>query len=334
MFNRGDKNLSKKDSAIINEIDKARLKLSIEHYIKYFIGKRTREINKDEALEAVALAVREFAMDKMYETIARYNKVNTKRVYYLSIEYLIGRSLENNLHNLGLFNILKNIKIDGLPEDISLTEIFDAEYDPALGNGGLGRLAACYLDSMASLGIPGFGYGINYQFGLFKQKFENGYQIEQADTWLGEDSPWQFVRLDRKVAIPMYGEVETLKNASGQDSYIWMNTKTMYGVPFDFPIVGYDGKSVNYLRLFSAKTDVNLILISLMKAVILKPFAIRLKQKQFPRFYIRLTLWNPEKNCASNNSTSLFPALFRILFAALWKRATISARCRNKFAFS
>ena len=151
--------MSKKDSAIINEIDKARLKLSIEHYIKYFIGKRTREINKDEALEAVALAVREFAMDKMYETIARYNKVNTKRVYYLSIEYLIGRSLENNLHNLGLFNILKNIKIDGLPEDISLTEIFDAEYDPALGNGGLGRLAACYLDSMASLGIPGFGYG-------------------------------------------------------------------------------------------------------------------------------------------------------------------------------
>ena len=173
MFNRGDKNLSKKDSAIINEIDKARLKLSIEHYIKYFIGKRTREINKDEALEAVALAVREFAMDKMYETIARYNKVNTKRVYYLSIEYLIGRSLENNLHNLGLFNILKNIKIDGLPEDISLTEIFDAEYDPALGNGGLGRLAACYLDSMASLGIPGFGYGINSQVGLFKHKFEN-----------------------------------------------------------------------------------------------------------------------------------------------------------------
>ena len=247
--------MSKKDSAIINEIDKARLKLSIEHYIKYFIGKRTREINKDEALDAIALAVREFAMDKMYETIARYNKVNTKRVYYLSIEYLIGRSLENNLHNLGLFNILKNIKIDGFPEDISLEEIFDAEYDPALGNGGLGRLAACYLDSMASLGIPGFGYGINYQFGLFKQKFDNGYQVEQADTWQGEDSPWQFARLDRKVAIPMYGDVETFKNASGQESYIWMNTKTMYGVPFDFPIVGYDGKSVNYLRLFSAKTD-------------------------------------------------------------------------------
>ena len=248
--------MKKKDNtaAIISEIDKARLKLSIEHYIKYFIGKRTCEINKDEALEAIALAVREFAMDKMYDTIARYNQENAKRVYYLSIEYLIGRSLENNLHNLGLFDILKDIKIEGFP-DISLQEIFDAEYDPALGNGGLGRLAACYLDSMASLGIPGFGYGINYQFGLFKQKFENGYQIEQADSWQGEDSPWQFARNDRKVTIPINGNVEVIKNANGQDTFIWMNTQHVYGIPYDFPIVGYKGKDVNYLRLFSAKTD-------------------------------------------------------------------------------
>ena len=243
-----------KDSAIINEIDKARLKLSIEHYIKYFIGKRTCEINRDEALNAIALAVREFAMDKMYETIARYNRANSKRIYYLSVEYLIGRSLENNLHNLGLFNIMKNIKIEGFP-DIKLEDIFDAEYDPALGNGGLGRLAACYLDSMASLGIAGFGYGINYHFGLFKQKFENGYQIEQADSWLAEDSPWQFARHDRTVKIPIYGEVETFRDASGKENYIWLNTQHLYGVPYDFPIVGYDGKSVNYLRLFSARTD-------------------------------------------------------------------------------
>ncbi len=244
----------KQNATIISEIDKARLKLSIEHYIKYFIGKRTCEINKDEALHAIALAVREFAMDKMYETIARYNQCNSKRIYYLSIEYLIGRSLENNLHNLGLFDIIKSIKIEGFP-DMSLEEIFDTEYDPALGNGGLGRLAACYLDSMASLGIAGFGYGINYQFGLFKQKFENGYQIEQADSWQGENSPWQFAREDRTVKIPIYGEVEAIDNGTGEPSYIWMNTKTLYGVPYDFPIVGYEGKSVNYLRLFSAKTD-------------------------------------------------------------------------------
>ncbi|MBE6447978.1 MAG: glycogen/starch/alpha-glucan phosphorylase [Alphaproteobacteria bacterium] len=238
----------------MNEIDRARLKVSIEHYIKYFIGKRTCELTKEEALEAISLAVREFAMDKMYETIARYNRCNSKRIYYLSIEYLIGRSLENNLHNLGLFDIIKNIQIDGFP-NFSLEEIFDAEYDPALGNGGLGRLAACYLDSMASLGLAGFGYGIDYKFGLFKQKFENGYQIEQADSWLGENSPWQFARHDRIVKIPIYGDVEVLDNPNGQKSFVWMNTKTLYGVPFDFPVVGYAGKSVNYLRLFSAKTD-------------------------------------------------------------------------------
>lgn len=239
---------------VLDEIDRARLKLAIEHYIKYFIGKRVCEITKEEAFNVVALAVREFAMDKMYETIARYNKVGTKRVYYLSIEYLIGRSLENNLYNLGLYDILKDIKIEGFPE-FSLQDIFDAEYDPALGNGGLGRLAACYLDSMASLGIPGFGYGINYQFGLFKQKFDNGYQVEQSDSWLGENSPWQFARYDRTVTIPIGGHVEMYNKPDGKVSYVWTNTHTLYGVPYDFPIVGYAGKSVNYLRLFSAKTD-------------------------------------------------------------------------------
>lgn len=244
----------KKSTSSLSEMEIARLKLTIEHYTKYFIGKRTCELTREEAFTVVALAVREFAMDKMYETIARYNKVGTKRVYYLSIEYLIGRSLENNLYNLGLYDALKDIKIDGWP-DITLQDIFDAEYDPALGNGGLGRLAADYLDSMASMGLPGFGYGINYQFGLFKQKFENGYQVEQADSWLQENSPWQFARYDRTVTIPIGGNVEMYHKPNGQVGYTWVNTHTMYGVPYDFPIVGFNGKSVNYLRLFSAKTD-------------------------------------------------------------------------------
>ena len=244
----------KKTSSALSEIEIARLKLAIEHYTKYFIGKRTCELTKEEAFTVIALAVREFAMDKMYDTIARYNKVGTKRIYYLSIEYLIGRSLENNLYNLGLYDALKDIKIDGWP-DISLQDIFDAEYDPALGNGGLGRLAADYLDSMASLGLPGFGYGINYQFGLFKQKFENGYQVEQADSWLQENSPWQFARYDRTVEIPIGGHVEMYHKPNGTIGYTWVDTHTLYGVPYDFPIVGFNGKSVNYLRLFSAKTD-------------------------------------------------------------------------------
>ena len=255
MFNLGDYALRKNKLEISDEMKKARLKLSINHYIKYFLGKRTCELTKEEAFYAIALAVREFAMDELYNSMARYNsRKSTKRIYYLSIEYLIGRSLENNLHNLGLYNVLKDIKLDGFP-DFSLEEIFDTEYDPALGNGGLGRLAACYLDSMASLGIPGFGYGINYQFGLFKQKFENGWQVEQADGWSADSSPWELARADRQVSIPLYGHVETYKDASGKDTFVWTNTHTLYGVPYDFPIVGYNGKAVNYLRLFSAKTD-------------------------------------------------------------------------------
>ncbi len=246
--------MKNQDKTEINEIDKARLKLSIEHYIKYFIGKRPMELTKEEALQAISLAVREFALDKMYATISRYNAVGSKRVYYLSIEYLIGRSLENNLHNLDLFKLIKDIHIEGMP-NLSMSDIYDAEYDPALGNGGLGRLAACYLDSMASLGLAGFGYGINYQFGLFKQKFDHGWQLEQADTWLCEESPWQFPRHDRTIVIPINGRVESYTAANGRTYFSWVDTHTIYGVPYDFPIVGYAGKSVNYLRLFSAKTD-------------------------------------------------------------------------------
>ncbi|MBR2300325.1 MAG: glycogen/starch/alpha-glucan phosphorylase [Alphaproteobacteria bacterium] len=238
----------------MNEIDKARLKLSIEHYIRYFIGKRPVELTKEETLQAISLAVREFALDNMYRTISRYNEVGSKRVYYLSIEYLLVRSLENNLHNLDLFKLIEDIKIEGMP-NLSMSDIYDAEYDPALGNGGLGRLAACYLDSMASLGLAGFGYGINYQFGLFKQKFENGWQVEQADTWLCEESPWQFPRHDRIVSIPLNGRVESYRAANGRTYFSWVDTNKIYGIPYDFPIVGYQGKSVNYLRLFSAKTD-------------------------------------------------------------------------------
>lgn len=246
--------MNKKDKQEVGEIEKARLKFSIEHYIRYFIAKRPVELTKEETLQVISLAVREFALNNMFRTISHYNKIGSKRVYYLSIEYLLGRSLENNLHNLDLFKLIEDIKIDGMP-NFSMSDIFDTEYDPALGNGGLGRLASCYLDSMASLGLPGFGYGINYQFGLFKQKFENGWQVEQTDTWLCEESPWQFPRHDRRVNVPVYGHVESYQGVGGRTYFSWVGTNTIYGIPYDFPIVGYNGKAVNYLRLFSAKTD-------------------------------------------------------------------------------
>ncbi|OPZ77894.1 MAG: Maltodextrin phosphorylase [Alphaproteobacteria bacterium ADurb.Bin438] len=193
-------------------------------------------------------------MDGMFDTAARYEKENPKRVYYLSVEYLIGRSLENNLYNLGIYDMLDEIKLDN---PIKLRDVIDAEYDPALGNGGLGRLAACFLDSMATLGLPGYGYGINYQFGLFKQYFENGYQREAADSWLDRASPWQIERSDRAHRVPLYGNVEW-DEKDGKRYPRWVNKSYLIGIPYDMPIVGYGGKTVNYLRLFSARSTKDL----------------------------------------------------------------------------
>jgi len=238
-----------KISASMKE-NSAKLAEAIERHLKYSIGKRLCEATKTEVFNAVALAVREFAIDSMFDTSARYEKSNTKRIYYLSVEYLIGRSLENNLRNLGIYDALRQLDLD-----IDLDEVFDTEYDPALGNGGLGRLAACFLDSMATLGLPGFGYGINYKFGLFRQNIMNGYQVEEADSWLESASPWQLERPDRTLYIPLHGRVESIHNADGTTSHSWVDCDRLIGVPYDMPIVGFGGKTVNYLRLFSARTD-------------------------------------------------------------------------------
>lgn len=227
------------------------LGMIVEHYLKYYLAKQVNEATKDDLFTALALAVREIAADGMFNTAARYEKNDPKRVFYLSVEYLIGRSLENNLHNLGLYELLDDIDLD---TQIPLREVLDAEYDPALGNGGLGRLAACFLDSMATLGVPGYGYGINYQFGLFKQYFENGYQKEKADSWFTSSSPWQIERADRACVVPIYGRIENRIENGKQVSY-WVDMETLVGVPYDMPIVGYGGKTVNYLRLFSARSS-------------------------------------------------------------------------------
>ena len=223
----------------------------IERLMKYSLCKQVCEASKEDLFTALALAVREIAADRMYETANRYAHANPKRVYYLSMEYLLGRSLVNNLDNLGIHDLLDQVKLDN---PIPLRDVIDCEYDPALGNGGLGRLAACFIDSMATLGLPGYGYGLNYQFGLFKQAFENGYQKELADSWMERSSPWQIERADRVCRVPIYGRL-VYEDVNGERRPHWVDTETIVGVPYDMPIVGFGGKTVNYLRLFSARSD-------------------------------------------------------------------------------
>jgi starch phosphorylase len=225
---------------------------AVQHRLKYSVGKTRENCSQRELFLAVGLAVRDRLVDRMLETEERYRKADAKRLYYLSMEFLIGRSLDNNLINLGLFEICREA-LEGMGS--ALEDILGSEDDAALGNGGLGRLAACFLDSLATLDMPGYGYGINYEYGLFKQVIENGYQKEQPDNWVPFGSPWLIIRPDEACFIPLYGRLERQPGSDGTPAYRWVDWKVIVGVPHDLPIAGYGGRTVNILRLYSAKSS-------------------------------------------------------------------------------
>src|SRR5438128_2923734 len=175
-----------------------------------------------ERLAALSVAVRRPALDAMRESERRYREQDAKRLYYLSMEFLMGRALGNNLTNLGLYDDAKSIIAE---LGANLEEIASLEPDAALGNGGLGRLAACFLDSLATMDMPGFGYGINYEFGLFRQSFVNGFQHEKPDHWLDiGGSPWLIERTDDVIRVPVYGSIAHT-NATGVYRPAWVEFK-------------------------------------------------------------------------------------------------------------
>ncbi|HEX7150884.1 MAG TPA: glycogen/starch/alpha-glucan phosphorylase [Thermoanaerobaculia bacterium] len=227
------------------------LREGLEAFLRFARGRVWNEASHRERLHALASSVRRPSLDAMRESERRYREQDAKRLYYLSMEFLMGRALGNNLTNLGLYDDAKAILSD-LGED--LEELQGLEPDAALGNGGLGRLAACFLDSLATLDLPGFGYGINYEFGLFRQSFINGYQHERPDHWLDGGSPWLVERHDEAVRIPVYGSIAP-ETINGIYTPRWVDFKIMIGIPHDMPIVGYGGKTVNVLRLFSARAS-------------------------------------------------------------------------------
>jgi starch phosphorylase len=220
---------------------------AICHHVHYSLGKAWQNLSQRDLFVAVALAVRDRMVDKMFETAARYRKADAKRLYYLSMEFLIGRLLGTNMQNLGLLEVCQEAL---LRMGVDLEELREGESDPALGNGGLGRLAACFLDSLATLGMPGYGYGINYDYGLFKQEIENGYQREKPDLWRTHGAVWQIERPDEACTVPVYGKIDY---SCGEPR--WVDWRVVVGIPADIPIVGYGGKTVNYLRLFSARSS-------------------------------------------------------------------------------
>jgi starch phosphorylase len=226
------------------------LRDSIARHLKYTVGVTQQDARRNDVLNALAFSIRDRLIDGIEETEARYNDAGAKRLYYLSMEFLVGQSLENNLRNLHLYDEAVAALTD-LGHDLS--SLFDAEADAGLGNGGLGRLAACFLDSLATLGMPGFGYGINYEYGLFRQEIKGGSQREQPDAWMTGETPWLIERKAEACIIPLYGRVEDSRDLQGRYNPMWVDWQVVIGVPNDLPIVGYGGKTVNCLRLFTAR---------------------------------------------------------------------------------
>ncbi|MCI0456974.1 MAG: glycogen/starch/alpha-glucan phosphorylase [Gemmataceae bacterium] len=202
-----------------------------------------------ERFRAFGLALRDRLVDAAIATHHRYQSADAKTVYYLSMEFLVGRSLANNLVNLGLHEPAAQA-LSAMDQDLG--ELAEEERDAALGNGGLGRLAACFLDSLATLGMPAWGFGIRYEYGLFRQDIRDGRQVERADGWLTNGSPWLVERPERAVPVHLYGRVVN-GDSTGGFRPKWVDGTTVFGVPHDMPIAGYGGQTVNLLRLFSAQ---------------------------------------------------------------------------------
>ena len=201
-----------------------------------------------EQFEAVALAVRDVLAQRWVKTNHHHDRANPKQIYYLSMEFLIGRSLANNIANLLLTPAAGALeKVKGL----RLSEILDQEPDAGLGNGGLGRLAACFIDSLATLQLPAIGYGLRYDYGIFRQELRNGYQVEQPDRWLERPDPWEVARPGETVSVPL---ASSFAVQGGQITIHRGQSMHFLGVPFDRPVVGYGGNTINTLRLWQAAT--------------------------------------------------------------------------------
>src|SRR5215467_5798620 len=203
-----------------------------------------------EHYEALAHSVRDVLSQRWVRTEQTYDRLNPKRIYYLSMEFLIGRSLTNNITNLLLSPLVDHIVTQ---KSVDWLGVLEEEPDAGLGNGGLGRLAACFLDSMATMQLPAIGYGLRYEYGMFRQSIVDGWQHEQADNWLRRPDPWEVVRPDDKVEIKLNCAMEL---RDGVLTPIAGRPSTLIGIPFDRPVVGYGGKTITTLRLWAAVAPV------------------------------------------------------------------------------
>jgi starch phosphorylase len=226
------------------------LKRAIDDHIKHTLARDRTSATERDVYMSAAWTLRDRLAERWAATQARYHAEDAKRVYYLSLEFLMGRTFGNALLNLGL----EGAAAEALDElGYQVEELEQAEPDAGLGNGGLGRLAACYLDSMATLELPGYGYGIRYQHGIFKQAITGGRQVEKPDYWLRDDNPWEIARPDRTYPVKFYGRVSGERDTEGRVHFRWVDTQDVLAMAYDTPVPGYCNGTVNTLRLWAAK---------------------------------------------------------------------------------
>jgi len=225
---------------------------ALANHLTYSVGKDHFTATPRDWFFALAHVTRDQLTGRWMETMRRYYRADAKRIYYLSMEFLIGRSLTNSLLNMGYLDRCHQAALDaGLDLDVAHA----VEPDAALGNGGLGRLAACFLDSMATLSLPSYGYGIRYEYGMFNQRIENGWQVEHPDNWLRYGNPWEFPRPEVLYPVKFYGRVLEYISEDGNLHHHWVDTEDVMAMAYDTPVPGYGGESVNNMRLWSAKAS-------------------------------------------------------------------------------
>ena len=225
---------------------------NILHHLHSTLGTSEQKASDLAWWEATCASINELVFERLTQTQQTHFRNDTRAVHYFSAEFLMGRLTQNNLINLHLFDVYDEaLKASGK----SLSDLCELEPDMALGNGGLGRLAACFIDSLATLNFPAIGYGIHYENGLFRQEIKDGRQVERPDSWREYGNPWEICRPESVQNIPLGGYVETVFDKEGNLKKIWHPSQVIQGVPWDIPIVGYNGETVNILRLWESRAS-------------------------------------------------------------------------------
>jgi len=278
-----------------------------------------------DRFEALARAVRDILSERWVATESTYERLNPKRVYYLSMEFLIGRSLANNVTNLFLDPVIREAVKD---QSIDWPELLEEEPDAALGNGGLGRLAACFLDSMATMQLPAMGYGLRYEYGMFKQAFQDGWQREQPDNWLRRSDPWEVARPHEKVEVKLNCSFEA---RAGELCPIQGRPSSLIGIPYDRPVVRYGAKpSIPFASGRRRRRIISTFKRS-VTANSLAPWRRPSARSLLPAYCIRTTRRAWAKVCGSCRNTSWWPARWPISCAGFSGATPIGTRFQSRW---